>query len=314
MPRRLTPSQARNLIRQAQQKHQQAVRRLESDLRRQHQRARQKNQQVRTAVNRLNSEIRGYNARVKANQRAVDAAWSRLKMNTRSARTATTVTYRSSAVLHESYLAFSEKVDSQQLGPTYIALADLAEREVANDLIVTNTLFGDPEAAMEPVIDPQDAELVGRLQRIDPDLDRRWRGAVFALNPENPDAVRHFCVSSREVVAGILDALAPVDAVLVAKPDCTKTRAGLPVRRERLFYMLRERGTDDDALLQFVEDDVSSVISLVDALNDGTHGATDAFGAAEFAKIQKRVEDSLTFLTILGTTLVPGRRQGRGGP
>ena len=68
--------------------------------------------------------------------------------------------------------------------------------------------------------------MTSELASFSMDLVSRWTGALFALNPTNPDAARHFCTSAREVLTSILDIAAPDSAVLEASPNCELTPQG----------------------------------------------------------------------------------------
>ena len=80
-------------------------------------------------------------------------------------------------------------------------IADLAERETANSLGVANAIFGDANDSYFSAQSLTDTKVVGLLSRYNTELCDRWSGAIFALSPENLDAARHFCGSSREIVA-----------------------------------------------------------------------------------------------------------------
>lgn len=55
------------------------------------------------------------------------------------------------------------------------------------------------------------------------DLMNRWKGAVYALNPQNPDAARHFCTSTREIFTEFIEFKAPDNAVVQYNPNASKT-------------------------------------------------------------------------------------------
>ena len=199
MVRRVTPSQLRSMVRQAEQKQRQAVNRINQEIRRH-------NQKVQQAVNKYKQEVRTYNARVRANRSRLRSQLARLGQQT----TTRYVVYRTSVqTLHEAYARFESRAEANQLDPQYNRILDLSERETANSLDVTNRLLGAAPEADEDTDDLRDAELADQLHQISPDLDNRWRGAVFALNAKNPDAARHFCTSAREIFAGVLDMKAP---------------------------------------------------------------------------------------------------------
>lgn len=58
------------------------------------------------------------------------------------------------------------------------------------------------------------------------DLVDRWTGALFSLSPRNPDAARHFCTSTREVLIAMIDHAAPDSGVTTADSECDRTDRG----------------------------------------------------------------------------------------
>ena len=115
-----------------------------------------------------------------------------------------------------------------------------------------------------------DSPLTPILKEISSELSDRWRGALFSLNPHNPDAARHFCTSAREIIARILDKKASDTDVASALPDCDRTRQGTPTRRAKIQYILHLKGLSQDELEAFVEIDIDNVIDLFQVFNKGT--------------------------------------------
>ena len=73
---------------------------------------------------------------------------------------------------------------------------ELIEQEHANGLVTANYLLNNEI----PEENTEDIALGDKLFKVSDDLGNRWKGAVFALNPNNPDAARHFCTSAREII------------------------------------------------------------------------------------------------------------------
>src|SRR5690606_32178579 len=96
------------------------------------------------------------------------------------------------------------------------SLVDFSERETANSIAVTNKLMDD---SSESEFEEIDTKTITELKEISDDLDSRWQGAVYSLNPKNPDAARHFCTSAREIFIQILDIKAPDNDVMNLLPD-----------------------------------------------------------------------------------------------
>ncbi len=134
------------------------------------------------------------------------------------------------------------------------------------------------------------------LAEINPDLDARWRGALYALSPKNPDAARHFCTSAREMITTILELEAPDAAVKAAIPDYPKTPNGGVSRRARIQYFVQRRGDEHESLTEFVDEDINSVIALFDEFNRGTHGSAGSFSLGQLGAIKNRVEGAIRFI------------------
>jgi hypothetical protein len=297
--RSITPAQLQSMIRQAEAKQRQAANQYNAAVRRYNaevQRAvNQQNANVRQAqraVDDYNQAVRAHNARVQANRRRLQAEIARL--NSQRSPTRFTVTQTSTISLYAAYRRVEEDYGRGVLDAREGDLADLAEAEAANSARVTNALLGQ---ALDDDFDVEDTSLTDELTSLSDDLDQRWRGALFSLNPRNPDAARHFCTSSREVIVQMIDLRAPDTAVLAFKPDCETTETGQPLRREKINYLLARYGAKQNSLGDFVDADVQDVMKLFRLFNDGTHGGAGKYNLETLRAIKARVEGSIRFLS-----------------
>ena len=288
MARRITPAQLRSRLRQAEQKQRQAINRYNAAVRRY-------NRELKRAVDRYNRDVAAHNARVRANRQRLKREIARL--NSAKATTRYVTYQRSVVALRQSFsrIAASAEKGTWRGGTD---LLDLTEGETANSVAVLNALIGDGATRDGSAIDVslQSTEIGHELAEISPELDARWRGALFALNPSNPDAARHFCTSAREILSTILNVTAPDDEVLASNPGAERTPEGRVTRRARIRYCLDRRGASDPDLEAFVEEDLENVITLFRDFNDGTHGSAGRFDLAQLAAIKRRVEDAIVFL------------------
>ncbi len=290
MAMRITPSQLRSKLRQIESKRRQAINKY-------NQAARQHNQNVRRAVNTYNNEVRKYNARVRANRQRIISELNRLQSRT-------TVRYQvlrtSTLTLNNAYQVLDSREDefvAQNHGSEFL---DLSERENANSLEVSNALEADDGIVSEA--DPsslKNSKIANELSSISPDLDNRWKGALFSLSPNNPDAARHFCTSAREIFIQILDIHAPDEEVLTCFPSCEKTDKGFPVRKWKIKHILMKGGIVSDEAVDFVNEDVSNVLQLFRVFNDGTHGSSGRFDIKKLISIKERVEDGINYLSTI---------------
>jgi hypothetical protein len=286
MPRRVSPSQIKSKLRQAESQIRGAVNDYNNSVR-------QYNANVRKAqraIDSYNREVQAHNARVRANQRRLQAEIARLNSQRSSVRY--TVTTTSALSLHTAYRRVEDAADAAPWDDRGQVLVDLAEAEAANSAHVANTFLG--AAVGEEEL--EDTSLTNELNTLSQDLDHRWRGALYALNPRNPDAARHFCTSAREIILRMIDMKAPDDAVLAAKPNCHQV-TGKPARRDKIGYLLERYGANHESLGDFIDADVDDVMNLFGVFNKGTHGEAGQFDITALWALKSRVEGAVRFLS-----------------
>lgn len=287
MVRRLTPSQIRSLLRQAQQKQQQAINKYNNAVRKY-------NSDVKRAVGDYNREVRAHNQRVRTNRQRLRTEIARL--NSQPSTSRHIVLRQSAQTLHQSFV----RVEAASQAGTWHGgndLFEMSEGETANSVEVLNALLTEPDSTtLDNEAMLRETTIAAEMQDFDPDFDARWRGALFALHRDNPDAARHFCTSAREILTRILETEAPDDAVKAAHPNYHKTPNGGVSRRARVRYCLNKQGSYDADLEAFVEADLDDLLALFHDFNAGTHGNAGRFGLDQLAAIKKRVEGAIRFL------------------
>ena len=293
MARRMSPTQYRSKLRQAQAKRKQAIDKVNREIR-------AYNQKVKTTVNRYNQEVSRYNAKVRTHNTRVRSNRERLKRELQKLAQASTqkryATFGASvSSVQRSYARLEANAAASQYNDRFNEVLDLSEREAANSASVMNALLGSPEEPEEQE-DALSSTIDHILLVISRDLLDRWHGALFSLSPRNPDSARHFCASSRELLIQIINSRAPDKAVLAEMPECQKTSDGRPTRRAKVRYFLWRSHLIDDALEEFAEQDINNVMQLFREFNDGTHGSPGHFSMLHLTAIKKRVEDAVAFL------------------
>lgn len=291
MPKKVNPSQFRSKMRQLQSK----LRQVESYRRQAISRYNQKVRQLNRSIEQYNREARAYNSRQRANQQRLA---SELRCLQTQSRTRQNTLRTSLQRLNQAYQTLDTATARIRPSSYENYVIDLAERETANSVALINALEGSEELAPDAV-DPslQETSITDEIASISADLDQRWRGALYSLNPSNPEAARHFCTSVREVFTGILDLQAPDEQVFDFDPDCQTTDRGNPTRREKIRYLLETKDIENEALVTFVDEDIGNVIELFDVLNAGTHGESGRYDLNALRAIKARIEDGLQFLT-----------------
>jgi hypothetical protein len=128
-------------------------------------------------------------------------------------------------------------------------------------------------------------------------------GAVAALRSNNPDRVRHFSVSMRELFDHLLRTLAPdaeVRAWTQADSDYYKNR---PTRAARFRYVCRSIGVEK--LPTFAAWDAKVALSLLDEFQEGTH-TLEPVSDAQAESMGMRMDSLIRFLLELAQ-VVRGR-------
>lgn len=184
----------------------------------------------------------------------------------------------------------------QPLSPEENRFLDLSERETANSLQVLNALL-DPNYSPDELIELRETKIEDELVVFSAELDERWRGALFSLHPQNPEASRHFCSSSREILLEMIEIGAPDEIVLSENPSAALTTEGGVTRREKISYMVSAKGIRLPEAVDFAHGDVDDIVELVNVLNSGTHGESGRFSMSTLASIKNRVEDGIIFLS-----------------
>jgi len=287
MPKKFNASQLKSKLRQAENKYKQQVRKVNNEIDKY-------NRNVKRAVDNYNRDVRSYNAKVKQNRSRIQAELRRLNS---SSSTRTITTYRTSVnTLHSSYQNVALTYDSMDQGtPFQEYLFSGIEQENANSLAAANVILNNTEPS-EPEYSLQDTLIMDRLSSISKDLDNRWRGALYSLNPNNPDATRHFCTSTREIFTEIFNSKATDKDVFSVFPDCEKTENGNATRRSKIKYFLHQKGFSDNDVESFIDNDIDNILELFHTLSKGTHGEAGKYSMNQLTVIKKRVEDGLIFL------------------
>lgn len=281
MARKVTPAQFNRMARQAEQKQKNAINKHNSQVKK-----------LQRDINSYNRQVAAYNSRVRSHNRRLQAEMNRLQ---RVRSTTRFVAVQSATLtLHAAFDEVDRAVEHGDWTDEGLQLADLAEGEAANSAAVVNALLDEGDAPN--TTDLRTTVITNELAGISADLDNRWRGALFSLDSQNPDAARHFCTSAREVLVMMLDFAAPDDEIFLEVPDCQKTPTGQPTRREKISYLLAKRGVDEVSLTAFVETDINDVLSLFRVFNEGTHGSAGKFSMLQLRSIKDRVEGAVKFI------------------
>lgn len=243
-------------------------------------------------INNYNREVRKFNAELRQNQSKIKSELAKLQRN--STIRAKTNYEISVHTVNTSYSKLNQRFDFNN-EKKYGGLLEVIEKENANNLEVANILLENDEPENEEY-SLEETKISNDLMKISEDLDNRWRGAIFALNPKNPDATRHFCTSTREIFTQLIDCHAKDENVLNVFPNCEKTNNGSVSRRAKIKYLLHKKGVEDNDIEEFIHEDIENILKLLCELNGGTHGNAGKYTINQLKGIKKRAESGLSFL------------------
>ena len=315
----MTPSQYNALVRQQEQKRRDAIRpynqevdrvnriskaSYESSVREANREIDRVNQHNKRVVDTHNREVRQYNQKrqaaiAKYNQavRSHNIQVERERQRRLSALRALTTT-RYVDIRDSSYELNTHYDRVESAGHANEDILDAAERESSNSAAVAFALNTDRSASTEG---EQDTGILDYLSDLSQDLCDRWRCALFALNPANTGAAKHFCTSVREIFTEILSRWAEDNDVIAADANCEKTQQGTPSRRAKIRFLLKRKGADSLEMLGFVEKDIDDILQLFPVFNKATHGVAGTLTFASLKALRERVEGGIMFLATIAS-------------
>jgi hypothetical protein len=233
-----------------------------------------------------------------------DSIGSRLDLDG-SAREQLTATH---TAFGQEYRAFFDTVSTHESTIVEVSksLTELPAAEFVHEaaLIVSTSeaeVDDEAEKATREITDELAAETTDQLTSLvsglNKDLAVLLQGARVAFDTRNPDYVRHFAVSLRELFTQVLHKLSP-DALVeqwTKKPQHYHNNK--PTRKARLLYITRDIGPIFGG---FITADVDAVLEFVDAFQKGTHGVRPNFSDGEILDMRRRMEGLLRLLLTIG--------------
>jgi len=281
MARKISMSQFKSKLRQIENKQKQAINNYNRE-------GRKYNSELKRRVDAYNRAVRSYNSSVKHNRQIIEREIKKL-----NSQSNVHTTYRVSLNVMQQHYAVINSVygEGVEVTPKQSHILDLIEQEQANSLITANIVEND-EISDD---NTEDIELGNKLEEVSIDLHNRWKGAVFALSPQNPDAARHFCTSARELFTEFIECKAPDAEVFAYNPSCAKTDRGNATRREKINYMMRDLEMDS-SVVEFADENIQNILELFHVLSDGTHGTAGRYEFQKLMQVKKRVEQGINFL------------------
>lgn len=84
--------------------------------------------------------------------------------------------------------------------------------------------------------------------------------------------------------------------VIVAIPQCEKTKNGIPTRKEKIKYAMNRKGISNELIIEFTNSNIENIVSLINELSNGTHGHANKYSLNQLKAFKKRFEDSINFV------------------
>ncbi len=150
------------------------------------------------------------------------------------------------------------------------------------------------EAEVIKTITPKDHALNKLIGSVDIGLIKLYEGAKEATVSQGTDKVRHVAVSLRELLTHILNRLSPDEEILKWNSEPSNIVKGRPTRKARLLFICRN--INHDSFTNFVDKDISSTLSFLDLLQEGTHAINTNYDDKQIESLVLRVESLLIFL------------------
>lgn len=298
MPRYVSPAEYNRLINEYNRKVNQYNSQVKREIDDYNRKAKAHNEQVRKNINSYNRGVENFNRQERSRQQNLQQAIRKFN------QAALQINHYSSSIVRSSVSNLErdyQVLDAQSHNyHSYNSslLVDYPLNETSNSVQLYNSLA---KIDSGDYLDPSSLQLTEveeMLYAVSAELGKRWKGAIFSLNPQNPDAARHFCTSVREVFIQLIDLKAPDDLVLNLFPKCEKHN-GRPVRKSKINYLLAKHSITLPSMQNFVSSDVEDILNIFLVLNKGTHGTAGTFDVQQLLKIKKRAEDAIAFIAAI---------------
>jgi hypothetical protein len=191
----------------------------------------------------------------------------------------------------------TSRVDILSLPPILSRLPTVEYYHGVNLLRATSVDVAE-ETEEDYVRDEIEAETEDALEKflidLHPPLTRMLSGARQALSSNNPDRVRHFSASLRELFTHVLHLLAPDDEVRAWSNSSAHYDRGRPTRKARLLYI--SRSINQEPFDAFVEKDIEAALEFLKLFQRGTHEVVAEYTPAQLRALKVRMDSTLRFL------------------
>jgi len=162
---------------------------------------------------------------------------------------------------------------------------------------VREGVVGGPEILEREELVSSEEELLAQLESMSGDLPPMLRGAVRSLSSQNPERVRHFSVSMRELFTQVIHRLAPDEEIKKWSTNESDYHNGKPTRSARIHYICRE--IDRPPFDDFVRFDVKSTLELANLFQKSTHAPKPTYTEGQLQAMRVLLENSIRSLIVI---------------
>jgi hypothetical protein len=170
--------------------------------------------------------------------------------------------------------------------------------ELCHTISVPERLMVDREPIPKKILVDNKYGLENELPKIDPELVKLWAGANQSLASNNPDKIRHFSISFRELLTQVLHRLSPDEEVKKWTSNPHHYKEGRPTREARLLYISRDINLG--SFHNFVQKDVTATLEFIKLFQEGTHEVVPCFTERQLVALKAKAESTLNFLIEIG--------------
>ncbi|MDG5768331.1 hypothetical protein QA596_12805, partial [Balneolales bacterium ANBcel1] len=147
---------------------------------------------------------------------------------------------------------------------------------------------------LEQKEEQEDDELKKMLFDLNEGLVDMLEGAEKTINSSNPDKVRHFGTSLRELFTHVLHQLAPNNQVSNWTDDPNHFHNDRPTRKAKILYI--SRNYNNKMFQDFLLADVKSVLSFIDLFQGITHSVKSHYTEQQLKGMLIKMKGTLHFL------------------
>jgi len=132
------------------------------------------------------------------------------------------------------------------------------------------------------------------LKRVNPRFVSMYEGAIDALYSDNPDRVRHFSVSFRELFTHIMHSVAPDKEIEAWSSDESLFHKGRPTRKARLKYITR--GLDSHSFQKYLYATIEATDEFLNLFQRGTHAVDSGYTQSQLDAMRIQADATIRLL------------------